>query len=150
MENIFRKGEIVCNKQFFLFLQCFLHYTALIFHFKCTLKCCLRFVSIWTSLKFCSLVIGLTSNFSFSHSVFKRFVSQGRQKVSLCGNWLIKVERCYGRMINIFLPHTNKHIFLADCVRQMPGHLDKAGYGFSSLFVGNPCSSAKYKLFTFL
>ena len=32
----------------------------------------------------------VTSNFSFSHSVFKRFVSQGCQKVSLCGNGLIK------------------------------------------------------------
>ena len=30
----------------------------------------------------------VTSNFSFSHSVFRRLVSQGRQKVSLCGNWL--------------------------------------------------------------
>ena len=30
----------------------------------------------------------VTSNFSFSHSVFKGFVSQGRQKVSLCGNGL--------------------------------------------------------------
>ena len=30
----------------------------------------------------------VTSNFSFSHSVFKRHVSQGRQKVSLCGNGL--------------------------------------------------------------
>ena len=30
----------------------------------------------------------VTSNFSFSHSVFKRLVSQGRQKVSLCGNGL--------------------------------------------------------------
>ena len=30
----------------------------------------------------------ITSNFSFSHSVFKRLVSQGRQKVSLCGNGL--------------------------------------------------------------
>ena len=30
----------------------------------------------------------VTSNFSFSHCVFKRFVSQGRQKVSLCGNGL--------------------------------------------------------------
>ena len=29
-----------------------------------------------------------TSNFSFSHSVFKRPVSHGRQKVSLCGNGL--------------------------------------------------------------
>ena len=28
----------------------------------------------------------VTSNFSFSHSVFKRLVSQGRQKVLLCGN----------------------------------------------------------------
>ena len=30
----------------------------------------------------------ITSNFSFSHIVFKRPVSQGRQKVSLCGNGL--------------------------------------------------------------
>ena len=30
----------------------------------------------------------VTSNFSFSHSVFKRLVSQGCQKVSLCGNGL--------------------------------------------------------------
>ena len=30
----------------------------------------------------------VTSNFSFSHSVFKRLVSQGRQKVSICGNGL--------------------------------------------------------------
>ena len=30
----------------------------------------------------------VTSNFSFPHSVFKRLVSHGRQKVSLCGNGL--------------------------------------------------------------
>ena len=30
----------------------------------------------------------VTSNSSFSHSVFKRLVSQGRQKVLLCGNGL--------------------------------------------------------------
>ena len=30
----------------------------------------------------------VTSNFSFSHSVFKELVSQGRQKASLCGNGL--------------------------------------------------------------
>ena len=30
----------------------------------------------------------VTSNFSCSHSVFKRLVSQRRQKVSLCGNGL--------------------------------------------------------------
>ena len=33
-------------------------YMALIFHFKCTLKRCLQFVSIWTSLKFCRLIMG--------------------------------------------------------------------------------------------
>ena len=31
---------------------------ALIFHFKCTLKCRLQSVSNWTSLKFCHLVMG--------------------------------------------------------------------------------------------
>ena len=30
----------------------------LFFHFKCTLKCLLQFVSIWTSLNFCCLVMG--------------------------------------------------------------------------------------------
>ena len=38
VENIVRKGEIACNKQFLLFSQCFLHYMTLIFHFKCNLK----------------------------------------------------------------------------------------------------------------
>ena len=56
VENIMRKGEIACKKQFLLFSQCFLSYTELIFHFKCTLKCHLQFVSIWTGLKFCRLV----------------------------------------------------------------------------------------------
>ena len=41
VENIVRKGEI-----------------AHISRFKCTLKCCLQIVSIWTSLKFCHLVKG--------------------------------------------------------------------------------------------
>ena len=34
VENIVRKGEIACNKQFLLFSQCFLPYVALIFHFN--------------------------------------------------------------------------------------------------------------------
>ena len=58
VENIVRKGEIACNKQLLLFSQCFLPCMVLIFHFKCTLKCHLQFVWIWTSLKFCYLVIG--------------------------------------------------------------------------------------------
>ena len=36
--------------------------------------------------------IACTSYFSFSHNVFKRPVSQGRQKVSLCGNGLMYVQ----------------------------------------------------------
>ena len=32
--------------------------------------------------------IACTSHFSFSHNVFKRLLSQGDQKVSLCGNGL--------------------------------------------------------------
>ena len=48
----------MCYKQFLLFSQCFLPYMALIFHFKCTLKCRLQFVSIWTSLNCCRLAMG--------------------------------------------------------------------------------------------
>ena len=66
MENIVRKDEIACDKQFLLFSQCFLPYMVLIFHFKCTFKCCLQFVSIWTSLKFCRLVIGKYTIQSFN------------------------------------------------------------------------------------
>ena len=59
VENIVRKREIACNKQFLLLSQCFLSHMVLIFHFKCILKCHLQFVSIWTSLKFCHLVLDI-------------------------------------------------------------------------------------------
>ena len=52
MDNIVRKGEIACNKQFLLFSQCFLPFMILIFHFKYTIKCRLQFISIWACLKF--------------------------------------------------------------------------------------------------
>ena len=58
VENIVRKREIACNKQFLLFSQCFLPDMTLTFHFKCTLKCRLQFVSISTCVKFCRLVMG--------------------------------------------------------------------------------------------
>ena len=54
MENIVRKGEIACNKQFLLFSQCFPPYMALVCHFKLTLKYHLQFVSVWTSPKILS------------------------------------------------------------------------------------------------
>ena len=77
MENIVRKGEIACYKQFLLFSQCFLPYMALIFHFKCTLKCYLEFVSIWNSLKFCRLVMAeqVISWRSVTHNVFPGFLT---------------------------------------------------------------------------
>ena len=54
------KVEIVCNKHFSPFLKMFsTTYMVFTFHFKSTLKCRLQFVSIWTGLKFCRLVIGL-------------------------------------------------------------------------------------------
>ena len=34
VENMVRKGEIACDKQFLLFSPCFLPYMALIFHFN--------------------------------------------------------------------------------------------------------------------
>ena len=39
------------------FLTMFSTVYTLIFHFKCTLKCRLQFISIWSSLKFCRLVM---------------------------------------------------------------------------------------------
>ena len=69
VENIVRKGEIACNKQFLLFKQCFLPYMILIFHFRCTLKYRLQFVSILTSLKFCCLVMGKCSLFILTKSI---------------------------------------------------------------------------------
>ena len=44
-----KKRGIAWDKQFLFFSQCFLPYKILIFHFKCTLICCLQFVLIWTS-----------------------------------------------------------------------------------------------------
>ena len=38
--------------------------------------------------------IACTSNFSFSHNVFKRLLSQRHQKASLCGNGLTSVKFC--------------------------------------------------------
>ena len=58
VENIVRKEEIACNKQFLLFSQGFLPCMALFFLSKCTFKCGLQFVSIWTSLQFRHLVMG--------------------------------------------------------------------------------------------
>ena len=75
-----KKEEIACKKQLLLFSQCFLPNMALIFHFKCTLKCRLQFVSIWTILKFYRLVICLSRDFELKDYNYLEF-QIGRIKI---------------------------------------------------------------------
>ena len=81
--------------------------------------------------------IARSSNFSFSHSVFKRLVSQKRQKVSLCGNGFThyhtmphsdalkiyscgkhceKRRNCLLQAISPFLTMLSTHIFHSKCI----------------------------------
>ena len=62
----------------------------------------------------------VTSNFSFSHSVFKRLVSQGRQKESLCGNGLRILRyrlhrKHYGKKWNCSLYRHKQSILESAC-----------------------------------
>ena len=57
VENIVRKEKLLVTSNFSFLSQCFLPCIVLIFYFKWTLKCRLLFLSIWTSLKFCCLVV---------------------------------------------------------------------------------------------
>ena len=66
VENIVRKGEIACNKQFLLFSQRFLSYMIHILHLKYSFKCRLRFVSICKISKIVSSGNGLKGGNLFS------------------------------------------------------------------------------------
>ena len=60
IENIVGKGEIALPSQFFQKAS-FVDASKCVIvweRFKCTLKCHLQFVSVWTSLKFCGLLMG--------------------------------------------------------------------------------------------
>ena len=85
-----RKGEIACNKQFLPFSQYFLPYMILIFHFKCTLKCRLQFVSVWTGLKFCRLVMGYFG----TATPFFSSPEHNLLRVSYCDRLLSGVRPC--------------------------------------------------------
>ena len=65
----------------------------------------------------------VTSNFSFSHSVFKRLASNGRQKVSLCGNGF--------NNWNTVDTALNKHI----CWYQGQGHLPGSRWNLNVKFL---------------
>ena len=73
-ENIVRRREIGRNKQIILFSQCFLPCMVLIFHFEYTLKRRLQFVSIWTSLKSCRLVMGEQKFSTFPEKFSENFL----------------------------------------------------------------------------
>ena len=64
----------------------------------------------------------VTSNFSFSHSVFKRIVFQGHQKVSLCGNGLTHYH---------IMPHFDAYIAEDNIVRKKKKLLVTSNFSFS-------------------
>ena len=51
-----RKGENAGNQHFLLFPQCFLPFTKQISYIHPLLFCRMQMLSVWTSLKYCSLV----------------------------------------------------------------------------------------------
>ena len=109
-----RKGEIAYNKRFLLFSQCFLLYMALIFHFKCTLKCRLQFVSIWTSLKFCRLGFSRLWFLWFLNEFLLSLPEHEVLMVSFC-NRPMSVARCPScavRRPSCFVHNLFKHLLL--------------------------------------
>ena len=81
------KGEIAHHKQFLLFPQCFQ-------------TTCFPGAS-FSKQEENTVGKGEMCNFSFSHSVFKSLVSQGRQKVSMCGKGLTLIKRQFFRLLRI-------------------------------------------------
>ena len=87
----------------------------------------------------------VTSNFSFSHSIFKRLVSQGRQTASLCGNGLkskgiLSHDEITDTAIGIILPlHFAPLVFLLQTHCSTPAFssfpaIPAMNYLFSKLF----------------
>ena len=97
--------------------------------------------TLWEKEKFL-----ITSNFFFSHSIFKRLVSLGRQKMSLCGNGLMTVrnkplENIVGKGENA----SNQHFLL------FPQYFQKACFPWASKgvivweWVNDPMEQAFWK-----
>ena len=78
------------------------------------------------------------SNFSFSHSVFERLVSQGRQKVSLCGNGLTADKISAFSILKVFaddqISMTEKYKFVSVRIENIVGKGGHAGYQHALLF----------------
>ena len=114
-ENLARTGEIACNKQFLLFLQCFLPSMVFHFQFKCTLKCCLYFVSIWISQKICRLEMVGTWFFHFclncSHlhnSILIQSIKIGCYQVSPCNPNINQLSKFFVTMLSFAHTHFNQ------------------------------------------
>ena len=73
-------------------------------------------------------------NFSFSHSVFKRLVSRGRQKVALCGNGLNNLLDGYYSLANNTINVTKKLKFVSGRVENIVGKGENVGYQYFLLF----------------
>ena len=101
VENILRKGEIACFKQYLLFSQCFLPNMALIFHFNCTLESCLQFVSVWTHVKFCHLVksfVNLSDDLLGIYRIYHELVVE----MKLYESWKILLSESLASLITFF------------------------------------------------
>ena len=62
-ENMVGEGEHAGNQHVLLFLQCFLPFQKQISIFQSHLFCPLQMLSIWTSLKFCRVLIVFRTGF---------------------------------------------------------------------------------------
>ena len=70
----------------------------------------------------------VTGNFSFSNSVFKRLISQGRQKVSLCGNGLNLYQMTNFTLVqiqSICIQQNNHHLEIETCAWKGREHCGK-------------------------
>ena len=57
LENVVGKAENAGKQHFLLFPQCFIPFTKQISNFQSLLLCRLQMLSIWTSLKYCRLLL---------------------------------------------------------------------------------------------
>ena len=110
-ENIVRKGEIACNKQFLLFSQCFLPYLALTFHFKCTLKCRLAICFNLDQSKILSSGIGLINYKIMNRTKLKAFADDNPNKTEKNKN-IVKKEKMLGYQHFLLCPQWFFFFFL--------------------------------------
>ena len=112
-----KKGEIQAISHFLIMFSILM---VLIFHFKCTLKCRLQFVSILTSLQFCHLVMGkMDRAYNPSHSCEPLMCSVTRYHCSFFGLAVFEGN------IKVFLEHCH-------CCCATPASIDRGHIVFGT------------------